>query len=202
MCRRWEDGGGAGRSWHRHWRLGATLHVCRLHWRGTARDPGDPHSSEAPPTGSWLSEVTRPYEDETLDVAMLSPSRPRALPRRGAHCAGKDGFAASVGRWYRGAEGLCQAASAHFLLLSGWPRLRGPRDQAAVCETESHEVGPDPFVQRTQSPPSLGRVVGAESEGAAPRLRAGVICLAASGQIAACRPPPVHTTLREKIVFP
>lgn len=76
------------------------------------------------------------------------------------------------------------------------------RPGCAVCETESHEVGPDPFVQRTQSPPSPGRVVGSESEGAAPRLRAGVICLAASGQIAACRPPPVHTTLREKIVFP
>lgn len=78
-------------------------HTARLqvHLRGAARDTGDPHSSEAPATGSWPSEVSRPYEDRTVDVAMLSPSRRRALPRREAHCAGKDGFAARR-RWEDG----------------------------------------------------------------------------------------------------
>lgn len=59
MCRHWEGRGGAGRSWRRRRRPGATPRVCRMLWGGgaggrgdAAPDARDPRSSEAPPGGA------------------------------------------------------------------------------------------------------------------------------------------------------
>lgn len=66
MCRHWEGRGGAGRSWRRGQRPGATPRVCRMLWGGGGTQPLTP-GTRAPPRKLLLAAPgSRAYEDGTL----------------------------------------------------------------------------------------------------------------------------------------